>query len=88
MEQAGQFAAVLVVLITLAAALWVLNRRGLVQWRPLGTGPRQMQVIERLPLTAQHSLHLVKVGDSMLIVASAPGGCSVLGPVPSVGERA
>jgi flagellar biogenesis protein FliO len=37
-----------------------------------------MKTIERLPLTAQHSLHLVSVGGRTLLVAVSPGGCSVI----------
>ena len=37
-----------------------------------------MQVIERLPLTPQHSLHLVSVGGRTLLVAVSPVGCTVV----------
>lgn len=37
-----------------------------------------MQVLERLPLTPQHSLHLVRIEERIVVVASGPGGCSVL----------
>jgi flagellar biogenesis protein FliO len=77
----AQIGGVLAVLALMAAALWVLGRRGLVQWRGTASGERRMHVVERLPLTAQHALHLVRIGDKLLIVASAPGGCSVLGPL-------
>lgn len=39
---------------------------------------RRMQVLERLPLTPQHSLHLVRIEERIVVVASGPGGCSVL----------
>ena len=50
-------------------------------WRyPLGRAakPRSMEVLERLSLTPQHSLHLLRVGDRQLVVATYPQGCSVL----------
>ena len=40
--------------------------------------PRRMQVLERLPLTPQHSLHLVRIDGRTLVVSSGPGGCTVL----------
>jgi flagellar biogenesis protein FliO len=82
----AQVGGVLTVLGLMAAALWVLGRRGFVQWRGTGGVEKRMHIVERLPLTAQHALHLVQIGDKLLIVASAPGGCSVLGPM-SDGEK-
>jgi flagellar biogenesis protein FliO len=41
-----------------------------------------MQVIERLPLTPQHSLHLIRIDDRLIVVASGPGGCSLLEEKP------
>src|SRR5262245_19430131 len=37
-----------------------------------------MQSLERISLTPQHSLHLVRVAGRVLLVAVSPGGCSVL----------
>jgi flagellar biogenesis protein FliO len=37
-----------------------------------------MRSIEQLRLTPQHSLHMVKVGERVMLVALSPGGCSVL----------
>ncbi len=39
---------------------------------------RHLQSIERLPLTPQHSLHLVEAEGRRLLVAVHPAGCSVL----------
>ena len=39
---------------------------------------RQMQSIERLTLTAQHSLHLVSFAGRTLLIAVSPAGCSLL----------
>jgi hypothetical protein len=33
-----------------------------------------MEVVQRLPLTAQHSLHLVRAGEDALWVVTFPGG--------------
>jgi flagellar biogenesis protein FliO len=39
---------------------------------------KSIQVIERLALTPQHSLHLVKVQDRTILIAASPAGCSLL----------
>ena len=86
MENFSQGAGVVAVLVLLAVTVWLLQRRGFASF-PLRTGSvRRMQVIERLPLTAQHALHLVRIEGKILIVASAPGGCTVLGPMPDTQE--
>jgi flagellar biogenesis protein FliO len=76
-------AAVVFVLGLLLAALWLLRRGGL---GPAGfalraaptRGGRELEKLERLPLTPQHALHRVRFGKRTLIVATHPQGCSVL----------
>jgi flagellar biosynthetic protein FliO len=75
-----QLLAVFLVLGLLLAALWLLRRKGLAK---LGGGParnlgrtRQMEVVERIPLTAQHSLHLVSLAGRFIVVGVSPSGCS------------
>ena len=48
--------------------------------RASGSKQRLLQSIERLPLTPQHSLHLVRVEDRTVLVAVSPSGCSLLEP--------
>lgn len=67
-----------VALLALAAgALWLVARRqGSLSFghgRPRGPA----ELIQRLPLTAQHSLHLVRVGGEMLWVVTYPNGAVV-----------
>jgi flagellar biosynthetic protein FliO len=81
-----QILAVFLVLALLLAALWLLRRKGLASM-PLGlarrsAARRQMQVIERIPLTAQHSLHLVSVSGRMIVIGVSPAGCSPLASWP------
>jgi flagellar biosynthetic protein FliO len=79
MEVIQQMAAVAVVLLLLGATLWVLRRRGLAGIS-LGNriSARRMQCLERLPLGPQHTLHLVRVGETELLLASSPSGCSLV----------
>jgi flagellar biogenesis protein FliO len=77
-----QALAVVAVLIALVTSLFVLRSKGIVRFAIQGklasSNARRMQAIERLPLTAQHSLHLVKVAGRELLIAVSPSGCSVL----------
>ena len=54
------------VLLLLGATLWVLRRRGLagVSLARTGSAARRMECLERLPLGPQHTLHLVRVGET------------------------
>jgi flagellar biogenesis protein FliO len=78
MEQAG---AVLAVLVLLGATLYALRGRGFAMVMPrrgFGGTVRQLESLERLSLTPQHSLHLVRVEDRTVLVAVSPHGCSIV----------
>ena len=74
-------AGVLIVLGMLGAVVMLGKQRGL---NPFGLSAgssgriKRMQVVERLPLTAHHSLHLVAVDGQTVLVAVSPGGCQLL----------
>jgi flagellar biogenesis protein FliO len=94
MDVLQQIAAVTVVLALLAATLWRLRRRGFAGL-PLVRKPagRRLEHLERLPLSPQHTLHLVRLGDRALVVASSPAGCALLerlspGEIDGPGEAA
>jgi len=80
MDLGQQYLGVAVVLGMLGMALWWLRRRGFAAAAP-GRG-RRMQTIDRLALGPQHSLHLVRVGESSLLVACSPSGCALLQTLP------
>jgi flagellar biosynthetic protein FliO len=83
MELVGQMTAVAGVLTLLAAVLWWLRRRGYARVAMLSPGRgRRMERLERLALSPQHSLHLVRLGDTALLVAASPGGCFLLQSLP------
>ncbi|MCX6622996.1 MAG: flagellar biosynthetic protein FliO [Acidobacteria bacterium] len=76
-----QMSAVLGVFLILGMLLWMANKRGFAQFRipmPGSQKRRAMEVVERLPLTPQHSLHLVRVSGKTLLIGVSPAGCSVL----------
>ena len=86
MEFGSQFLAVLMVLGILCGALWVLKRKGMVQTAfrrsSKRTGEPRLEVIDRLSLTPQHSVHLIRVADRTLLVGLSPGGCNLLESSP------
>jgi flagellar biogenesis protein FliO len=79
-EELQQATIVIGVLAALGIALYVLRSKGVVQFatKASSANARRLQSIERLPLTAQHSLHLVRVAGRVILIAVAPGGCSLL----------
>lgn len=90
MDMLQPVAAVLFVLGLLAGTLFLLRRRGMASFPDVrspfarhGAAPAQLSVLERLPLTGQHTLHLVRVGDSHILVATAPGVCQILNSAAS-----
>ena len=91
MDMLRQVLSVLAVLGLLGGTLWWLRTKGMAQFAlkaPGGGRTRSLKVIERLALTPQHSLHLVRVADRMVLIASSPNGCSVLdGVSPAVEGR-
>src|SRR5450759_4252126 len=81
MEIMSQTVAVFAVLGLLGGALWWLRRKGLAQFAPAGTrrkAGRRIELIERLTLTPQRSLHLVRIADKAVLIALSPTGCTVL----------
>lgn len=75
MEILAQMSAVFFVLALLAGGLWVLKRKSLVF--PRQSGPKQMEVVERVGLGPQHSLALVRVNGRMVLVGTGPGVCEI-----------
>jgi flagellar biogenesis protein FliO len=84
-----QSLAVFLVLALLLAALLLLRRQGSAT-SALASGSkgfgarkreRRLQLVERLALTPQHSLHLVSIGDQTVLFATSPTGCERVDPV-------
>jgi flagellar biogenesis protein FliO len=81
MDWIRQLLAVAAVLaLTLASLAW-LRRRGWL--RLAGPGARagklrHLEPVDRLALTPQHSLHLVRMGRRLLLVGRSPSGITLL----------
>jgi flagellar biosynthetic protein FliO len=84
MDYGRQAIAVAAVLGLMGLALWWLRRRGFAV-ATAGRRPsrRRLEVIERLALGPQHTLHLVRAGGEDLLLACSPAGCNLLEKVAS-----
>jgi len=86
MDVVRQTLSVVLVFVVLGIALWVLRRAGgaVSLRRSLGLGrasdrARAIETVERLSLTPQHALHLVRWNGRELLVSTHAQGCTVLG---------
>ncbi len=70
-------AGLVVVFVLLGAALWAWGERP-GGARARGSKSRSLTASERVALTPQHVLHLVRTSTRELVVATHPRGCSVL----------
>lgn len=86
MELVRQILAVSFVFLLLGGAFWWLHQRG---WLRLAGGARsrkmmrRLELAERLALTPQHSLHLIRVSNRTLLVGAHPRGLRLLANLPS-----
>lgn len=82
-DLAGQAFAMFLVFGLLELAVWRFGRGGLrtplrTIWKPSPNTPRALEAAERVALTPQHAIHLVRFDGRSLIVATHPQGCSLL----------
>jgi hypothetical protein len=95
MSYGSQVFSVLLVFALLGAALWALRRggrvgftlKGLAGKRVLGN-QKSMVTVERLALTPQHTLHMVRINGREVLVATHPQGCSVVTQLAATADRA
>jgi flagellar biogenesis protein FliO len=89
MEWIRQILAVCFVFALLACMVWWLRGRSKVTLRlpKLSKRARRIEVLERLALTPQHSLHLVSLCGKQMVIAAHSSGVSVVerieGPRPA-----
>ncbi len=83
MDLARQVLSVLFVFAALGAALWMLRRNGAAGFRGLvrkKTG--RLEPVERVALSPNHALHLVRFDERLLVIAAHPAGCTLLESAP------
>lgn len=85
MEVLQQLLAVALVLGALCTMVWLLKRKGWAQGRVSNSRDARvkLEVIGRLALTPQHSVHLIRLADRVLLVGLSPNGCNVLESGPA-----
>jgi hypothetical protein len=66
------------VFAVLGLTLWWMRRKGMAGIRGLRVEARSLEPVERLPLTPQHALHLIRVRGREMVVATHPQGCALL----------
>jgi flagellar biogenesis protein FliO len=74
MDLIQPLAAILFVATLLGGVLFLLKKRG---GGPTGRS-RRLEVIERVSLGPHHALHLVRAGDRLVLIATAPAACQLL----------
>ena len=79
MEVVQQVLAILLVFGLLAVTVWTLRRGSIAlpgAFRRARGNSRSLESVERISLTAQHSVHLLRVNGRELVVMTHPQGCS------------
>ncbi|MEP6961539.1 MAG: hypothetical protein ABI995_05650 [Acidobacteriota bacterium] len=79
-EISRQILAVFAVFGLMGLAVWKL-RSGPIRfkgWNPGRSASKALVAVERIPLTPQHTVHLLTIHGRQLVVATHPQGCSVL----------
>lgn len=90
MDLAQQLIVVFFVFATLGGAMWWLKANGWAQVRsslPLSRQGKQLQVVERLALSPQHSVQIIRVAQKLLLVGISPAGCQVLERLEDAGIK-
>ena len=78
-ELIRQLSLILLVLIALAASITILKKRGSsMKWPALKRSPRRLEVVERVVLSPQANLVLVRLDQREILIATSAAGCSVL----------
>jgi len=79
MDLIVQGTAVAGVLALLGFALWWLRRRGFAVALPSRrSGGRRLECLDRLVLGPQLTLHLVRFGQTALLLAATPAACTLV----------
>ncbi len=89
MELTQQIASIAVVFALLIASLALVRGKGLLRsrlpnWR--ASGQRPIELIDRLALTPQHGLYVVRSGGQILLFATHPQGVDLIEPPAADGS--
>ncbi len=80
MEAGNQALAVLLVLGLLGGLMWWLRSKGAASWPVVRKrrGEGYLRSVERVQLSATHSVHLLRYGDKALLISVSPSGVNTI----------
>jgi flagellar biogenesis protein FliO len=73
-----QALSLLLVFTLLGLTLWKLRRGGSLIPNRAAKKTRSLEAAERLALTPQHAIHLIRVHGREVLVATHPQGCTLI----------
>lgn len=84
MEIARQAMAVAAVFALLGAVLYFARRGGAIRFpmARLQGRVKSIEAVERVALTPQHALHIVRIHGREVVIATHPQGCTVVSERP------
>jgi flagellar biogenesis protein FliO len=82
MDVIRQSLALTLVFLLLWAALWFLRKKRGILFRPGRTNKALLETRGKLALSAQHTVHVVRIGDRDLVLAVHPSGMILLCDLP------
>jgi len=79
MELARSLTGVAILFGLLGVLIWIARKKGTFVGLPRSrSGGRTLEIVERIPLTANHSVHLLRVGDRTLLLGACSSGLTLL----------
>jgi flagellar biosynthetic protein FliO len=79
MELARSLTGVAILFGLLGVLLWIARKKGtLAGLARSRSGGRMLEIVERVSLTGNHSVHLLRVGDRVLLVGVSSSGLTLL----------
>jgi len=82
MDVIRQSLAITFVFLLLWAALWFLRKKRGILFTPSRTNKGFLETRGKLALSAQHAVHVVRIGDRDLVLAVHPSGITLLCDLP------
>ena len=82
MDVIRQSLAITFVFLLLWAALWFLRKKRGILFTPGRTHKGFLETRGKLALSAQHAVHVVRIGDRDLVLAVHPSGITLLCDLP------
>ena len=82
MDVIRQSLALTLVFLLLWVALWFLRKKRGILFTPGRTNKGLLETRGKLALSAQHTVHVVRIGDRDLVLAVHPSGITLLCDLP------